>query len=488
MLFILSIGLYTSRVILHIIGVEDYGIYNVVCGFVAMFAFLNSSMATGIQRYVNYELGKSGKSGANNVFNMALVIQSILGLVILLFTETIGLWYLHCKMNIPADRMFAASWIYQLSILNFLFIIFEIPFRSVILAHEKINFLATINIIEVILKLLVLYLIPVIPSDHLIVYGVFYTSIGLFNLFAFIFYAKTRIEEVYLNSLFNKALFKSMIGFSGWNIMGTFSIMMREQGVNLVLNAFYGPVVNAARGIAVQINSGLLHVVRNITIPARPQVVQSYAANDIQRALKLTYSISKLSFLFLYVVAMPILVEINFILRVWLGDTFPAHTQGFVIAIVASSFFHNFYIIISDLAQATGIIKKYQIMTSAMIVLSVPLAYITLKIGASPEWAMWMTVFSMLAAFILAIRELRRIMPFPITEYIEKVLRPITLVVITSCLFPFLPHAFLSEGWTRFIATSAISFFSIGTSIFYLGLNDAERGLITGVIQKRLHK
>lgn len=488
MLFVLVIGLYSSRIILQVLGVEDYGVYNVVCGFVSIFSFLNSSMSTGIQRFFNYELGKSGIKGANRVYNMAMLIQLILIVIVLIFSETLGLWYLYNKMVIPEERFFAAFWIYQLSILNFIFIILEVPYKAAILAHEKINFFAFVSIVDVVLKLAIIYLVPLVNGDNLIVYGILFTSVGLLNLLASYIYSKRNFSEIYFCRYLDSTMFKSMLGFSGWNVLGTFSIMMREQGVNLVLNLFFGPIVNAARAIAVQVNSGLLHVVRNITIPVRPQVIQSYASGNIKRTLSLTYSISKLSFLFLYLVAMPVLIEIDYILYFWLGDGFPEHTSGFVVAIVVSSFFHNFYMILSDVAHATGNIRKYQIYSSIMIVLSVPLAYIVLKLDASPEFAMWMTVVSMIAAFFMALKVLRSMAIISIKDYFKEVIAPVLLVVITTIFFPFIPYMFYSSGFNRFLLTILFSSVPIMVSIYFFGLNVTERDLIKGMVLSLIKK
>lgn len=484
MVFVLIIGLYTSRVILQVLGVTDFGVYNVVCGFVAMFTFLASTMSTGIQRFYNYELGKKNMDNVNKVYNTALFIQLILSLLVVIISETIGLWYLCNKMVIPDDRMYAAHWIYQLSILSFVLVIMQVPYKASILAHECMNFFAFLSIFEVILKLLIVFIIPFVNGDDLIVYGILLLVVNiLHNLISYL-YTKKKFPEVYLSKLYYKEYFTRMLSFSGWNLMGSFAIMMREQGVNLVLNFFGGPVVNAARAIAVQVNSGLLHVVRNITMPVKPQVIQSYASGNIQRAFNLTYTISKLSFVFLYAASLPILLELEFVLRTWLGDNVPDYTTIFVILIVCMTFFHNFFMVISDVVQAEGNIKRFQIITSLAIVSSVPLSYIVLKIGMDAEWAMWMTLLSMITAFIFSLFELSRVVDFSVVIYTKKVLFPIIIICLLTLWVPFIPHSLMFPGVLRFIIVSITSIATIMCALYFVGLNKSEKALLGTIISK----
>lgn len=488
MIFVLVIGLYTSRVILQVLGVTDYGVYNVVCGFVSMFAFLASTMSTGIQRFYNYKLGKGNLDNVNKVYNTALFIQILLSIIIIIVSETFGLWYLCNKMVIPADRMNAAHWIYQLSILSFVLVIMQVPYKASILAHECMNFFAFLSIFEVVLKLLIVYIIPVLKGDDLIIYGILLLIVNvLHNLISYL-YTKKRFAEIYISKLYIREYFTQMLSFSGWNVLGSFAIMMREQGVNLVLNLFFGPVVNAARAIAVQVNSGLLHVVRNITMPVKPQVIQSYASGNVQRALNLTYTISKLSFVFLYATSLPVLLELDYVLKVWLGDNIPEYTNIFVVLIVCMTFFHNFFMIISDVVQAEGDIKRFQVITSLAIISSVPLSYLVLKTGLDAEWAMWMTLLSMLLAFIFALLELRRVVDFKILMYCKNVLLPIVLVLILTLWIPFIPHYLIHSGFVRLVVVTSISIISIMAALYMVGLNTSEKALVISIINKIIKK
>lgn len=339
MVVVMCISLYTSRVILNALGVEDYGVYNVVGGFVSMFAFLNTSMSNGIQRFFNYELGKNGEVGANKVYRTSLLIQLLLGVVIVALTETVGLWYLHNKMVIPEGRMLAAEWVFQFSIIGFLLIIMQVPYTAAVMAHEKMDFFSVISIADAIIKLVLVVILPHVRYDKLVAFGVLSLLIILFDFIAYFVYCKKKFPEITLKkteSKFDRSLFGSMLGFSGWNVFGSFSNMMRDQGINLIINFFYGPIVNAARGIAMQVNGAVSSLASTILTPVRPQVIQSYARNELDRTMRLTFSISKFSLVFLMLLALPISVEVNFILNLWLGIV-PEHSQAFCIIILATS-------------------------------------------------------------------------------------------------------------------------------------------------------
>lgn len=477
MVFVLGITLYTTRVILNILGVEDYGVYNVVCGFVSMFAFLNTSMSNGIQRFYNFELGKNGEEGANKVYNTALLIQFILAFVIVALTESFGLWYLHNKMVIPTDRMFAAEWIFQFSILSFLFIIMQAPYTASVMAHERMDFYAIVSVLDAILKLVIVFAIPLFPGDKLIVYGVLFALISVLNFILYYIYCKRNFSEIRFSRIFEKSLFRLMLGFSGWNIFGSLSGVMKEQGINLILNLFFGPVVNAARGVAQQVNGGLQSFVTNITIPVRPQVVQSYALGQQERTMRLTFCVSKLSCCCLFIVALPIMVEIDYVLKIWLVNNIPAHTPSFIFIVIFTSFILNLNAATSGVVHASGIMKWYQILGGTIGILTVPIAYLVLKYGGSPESALWVVFIMMIIVQTVSLIMLKRIVNFSLYEYTQKVIFPVFSVILTSFWIPLIPHFLLHSGFLRFLIVSIVSIFFTTLIVFCLGLNKKEKDL-----------
>lgn len=488
MVFVLILTLYTTRVVLQILGIEDYGVYNVVCGFVSMFTFLCTSMSNGIQRFFNFELGKNGEEGACKVFNTALIIQAIFALLIIILSETLGLWYLYEKMVIPDGRFDAAFWIFQFSIISFLFIIFQAPFTAAVMAHEKMSFYAVICVTDAILKLAIVFVLPLIGSDKLIVYGFLFTIISIFNFTVYLIYCKRNFNEVKIRSKIYSDIFKSLLGFSGWNIFGAFANMMREQGINLILNFFFGPIVNAARGVASQVNGGLQAFVANLTTAIRPQVVQSYAQGDYTRTMRLTFSISKMSCFCLYIIALPVLLDIDLILDTWLGGNVPEHTSSFVYIIVLTSFLNNLNAAVSGVVHASGKMKLYQLTGSLCMLLSLPLSYATLKMGAAPEWALIICFLTMILTQIVALFVLKTIVEFTIKDYILKVLRPFFTVVILSFWIPSLIHCHMEVGIIRFITVSSTSIITTAIAVYFLGLDKSEKALITPIIYKVIRR
>ena len=484
MTVVLLVTLYTTRVVLSVLGVTDFGVYNVVCGFVSMFVFLNTSMSNGIQRFFNFELGRNDIEGVKKVYNMALVIQIILAVLVILLTETLGLWYLHHKMNIPADRMYAAGWIFQFSVLSFVFLILQVPYSAAIMAHEKMDYYAIVGVLDAVLKLGIAILLPYVAADRLIVYGVLLAMISVINFILYYAYAKRRFTEICFVPRFHSDVFRQMVSFSGWNVFGSFSHMMKEQGINLVLNLFFGPVVNAARGISAQVNAGLESFVQNVSIPIRPQVVQSYAVGNTERTMKLMYSASKFSCLVLYLLSLPIVYETDFILKLWLADYVPEHTATFLVITIAVSFLNSLNAAVSSVVHASGKMRNYQVFSSLAVMLAVPLAYVVLRMGYSAECALWMSFLSMLLTQGVALIILKTIVDYSIADYLRSILLPFVLVVLATCWMPYFVQMLVQPGFVRFVLTCAVSFAVVSLAAYSLALNATEKDLVKGLFKK----
>lgn len=484
MVFVLCLGLYTTRVTLKALGIDDFGIYNVVCGFVSMFTFLNTSMSNGIQRFFNFEFGKNGVDGARRVYITSLVVQTLLLVVVVLLAETFGLWYLHNKMVIPPERFVAAQWIFQFSVLSFVFVIMQVPYNASIMAHEHMNYYAFISILDAVLKLVIVLFIPYAETDKLILYGLLLASISLLDFILAFTYSRTHFEEIRIRPLFDKGLFKSMLSFSGWNIFGTFSGMMREQGLNMILNLFFGPVVNAARGVAYQVSSGLQGFVANVSTAIRPQIVQSYAQENTSRTIKLMYSLSKVSVSVLYILAYPILLEIDYILSVWLGGDVPKYTSSFVVIVVLIAFLNNMNSAVSAVVHATGRMKIYQVVTSLITLLSLPVSYFALRMGCNPDSVFWISFIFTLLMQIASLLILRSLISFSLKIYVKKVLYPFILVVISSFAIPLIPHCILGNGGVRFLLVFCLAVVFSSISFYLIGLDKKEKALINSILLK----
>ena len=484
MTVVLLVTLFTTRVVLEKLGVTDYGIYNAVCGFVSMFVFLNTSMSNGIQRFFNYELARNGAEEVEKVYNMALLIQLILVVIVRLLTETLGLWYLHHKMVIPAERMYAADWIFQFSVLSFVFLIMQVPYSAAIMAHERMDYYAFVGVLDAVLKLGIALVLSCAPTDRLILYGGLLAMISVLNFLLYYGYAKRRFNEIRFRPRFHSEVFRQMLSFSGWNVFGSFSHMMKEQGMNLVLNLFFGPVVNAARGVAAQVNAGLESFVQNVSVPIRPQVVQSYAVGNTERTLRLMYSASKLSCLLLYMLSLPIVYETDYILKLWLSDNVPAHTSAFLIITIAVSFLNTLNAAVSSVVHASGKMRNYQVFSSLAVLLAVPLAYLALRLGYSAECALWMSFLSMFLAQAAALVILKTIVDYSIVDYLKSTLWPFLLVVLVTCWMPSIVQLLVSPGFLRFALTCMVSFVMVFLAAYALALNSTEKGLVDGLLKK----
>lgn len=487
MIVVLLISLYTSRVILHSLGIEDFGIYNVVGGFVAMFSFLNTSMNNAIQRFYNYEWGRNGATGMQNVYKTALCIQVLIALLVLIATETIGLWYMYKKMVIPADRFTAALWIFQFSIISLLLLILQIPYSAAIMAHEDMNYYAIINVLDAFLKLCVALSIPLFKGDSLILYGFLILLISVTNWFLYFIYSKIRYRELSIRLNTDKLLFKQMLSFSGWNLFGSFSRIAKEQGLNLLLNLFFGPIVNAARSVAYQVSAGVQGFVTNITIAARPQLTQSYAQGNIHRTISIMFSVSKLCYLSLFIMALPVIIETGFILKIWLGDKIPPNTDIFIIVVIITSLIHVFNPPTSFVVHATGKMKKYQVVCSLINISVIPVSYIVLLLGAPPVSVFIIgCVFTFIGQSV-AILILKQLISFSIRKYLLKVILPVLLITLVVSVFALIPRVLMEEGWNRLLCAISISLFFTSLLSYQIGLTKQEKRVIHSLIRSKLN-
>ena len=478
MFVVLVLSLYTTRVVLKTLGVVDYGVYNVVCGFVAMFSFLNTAMTNGIQRFYNFSLGNNKEYGVTEVYNTAIRIQILLSIALVALTETFGLWYLYNKMVIPQDHFFSALWIFQFSIISFVFVVIQAPYSAAIMSRERMDYYAFVSVLDALLKLLIAFSVSLFDGNRLILYGVLIMCISIINFVLYYIYAKRHFPDITLIKTNNKPLFKSMLSFSGWNMFGALVSIMKEQGINLILNFFYGPIVNAARGVAHQVNGGMKNLVFNLSTAIRPQVIQSYASCNITRTMKLTYSISKISCCVLYIAALPIILEIDYILDIWLDHIVPEHTSNFVSIVVLITFVDCLNSAITGAIHATGKIKVYHIVSSGIYILGLPAAFIALKHGAPPEAAfIWTFVFAVISQ-IASLFILKSLIDYSILHYCKKVVLPILLLIVLTVWVPFIPHFLINKCFCRLIVV-IITSFAVTIPVFYFFvLNKSEKKTI----------
>ena len=486
MFFVLIISLYTSRVILNTLGVEDYGINNVVAGFVSLFGFLNATLSSSIQRFYNYEGTKNGVEGFRQVYITGMIIHIIIAIIIFIILETFGLWYVNKIMVVPEERLQAANIIYQTSIISMLLIIIQIPFIGAIMAKEHMNFYAIVSIIDVLLKLGIVIALPYISFDKLIIYGLLSLVINIANFVLYYAYSKNKFAEISFEIKYYPSLFKSILNFSGWNLIGTFAFMLKGQGLNMILNLFFGPVVNAARGIAYQINGAVSGFSQNITIAFRPQIVNSYADNNYSRVLHLMFTESRICFMLIATLIIPLIIEIDYILHLWLGETVPEQTNIFSILVLIDMLVCTLNTPCTQVVWATGRIKYYQIGSTIVTLLLLPICWILLKLGMSASSVFIATIIISCINQIVCLILANRVFSIKLESYCKSVIAPCLIFVIIVPIIPVIFHIYLDKSLIRLILIVLCSIFTAIPLCYSLGINKQERIKIRNIIKQKL--
>lgn len=485
MIIVLFVSIYTTRIVLKSLGIEDYGIYNIVCTFVGMFSFLNASLSNGIQRFYNYEAGINKEDGVKKVYQASLLIQIILATTLFLILETIGLWYINYKMVINPERLMAANWVFQFSVLSLVALILQIPYSAALIAYEKMDFYAMVSILDTFLKLGIVLLLPYLIGDKLIIYGVLTLLISIINFILNFSYAKKIIPQLTLKEYkIEKGLFKSISAFSGWNTIEMFAWMTQNQGVNMILNLFFGTIVNAARGISGQIQSAIQGFCGNLVMAFRPQLVQSYAHGNIDRTKNLMFAISKIMFVLFFILSIPVMIEIDYILHLWLGEDIPEHTAPFTILILLSMFPRNFVMAFSQVIHATGNMRNYQIGNSIIIIAVLPLSYYALHIGLSPNSVYVVNLLICILLFIASLILLKKVFPINILEYLKKVTLPCIFIFFTAPLLPIYITQLLPESFIRFCIIFSVTLSTTGLISYYTLFNKDERNMVKKLIKR----
>lgn len=488
MIFILCVGLYTSRIVLNTLGVEDYGIYNVVGGFVAFFSFLNGAMATATQRFITFELARRNIKKQITTFSTAAIIHFAIAIIIVIAAETIGLWFVCNKLVIPEERFSAAIWVYQFSILTMFVSIVSIPYNAAIIAHEKMSAFAYISILDAVLKLAIVLLLTIVSFDKLIFYAALLFGISLLDRLIYGIYCKRHFAETRVKLIFDKKLFREMTNIAGWSLFGNIAGVFYTQGLNVLLNMFFGPAVNAARAIAVTIQGVVTGFVSNFQMALNPQITKSYAVGDLYRMHSLIFASSKYSFFLLLLIALPIMIETQTILTVWLKIV-PDHTVWFtrlILCILLIDALSNPLMISS---QAVGRVKIYQSLVGGLMLLILPMAYVALKLGGNPEIVFIIHLLIAIVALISRVVIVGRMVAFSFVSYARKVLLPVGSVFLLAAgasviLFGVAPNG----GILKSAIIIVLTFVFTGTAILIAGINTTERQLLWGKICSLMHR
>lgn len=486
-LFVMLISLYTSRVILEALGVEDYGIYQVVGGVVAMFSVISSSLSNAISRFLTFEIGHGNKERLKKIFSTSITIQLAILLIILVLSEVIGVWFMETKMQIPAERFGAARWVLHCSLLTFCVNLLSVPYNACIIAHERMSAFAYIGIFEAIMKLAISFLIMVSPIDKLIFYALLMMLLALTTRIIYGIYCNRHFEECRVRPGFDKTIFKEMIGFSGWSFFNNTAFILNGQGVNMLMNVYFGVVVNAARGIAVQVESAVLQFVNNFTTAVNPQITKSYACGDFENMHKLVCRGAKFSYFSMLLLALPIIMEAKQILNLWLVDV-PEYAVIFVqlslVMGLCDCIGNSGY----TACMATGKLKKYSIIITSVAILEFPLAWLFFAMDALPEYAYYTYIAIKVIILVVRMFLLESMVGLKVRMYIKNVFAPIILTTLIAIVLPITVSLFMAPTMFRLVVIIIMSVVSVAVCTLCIGMTPNERHAIIGACKKFVNK
>jgi len=486
-ILIMGVSLYTVRVVLNVLGAEDYGIYNVVAGVVTMFSFLSNSMATASQRYFSFALGQNDSENLKKYFSMSFTIYCLIALVVLILAETVGLWFVTQKLVIPVERQNAAFWIYQASIFSMICKILTSPFMASIIAHEDMNIYAYVSIIEVLLNLFIVFLLPLFAVDKLIFYGFLMAGVVFINTAIYRTICVKKYVECKFSFFWEKSLFKELVSYTGWNMFGSAVGVFKNQIVNIILNQFFNPVVNAARGIAAQVNSAVNSFAQNFSTAVRPQIIKNYASGEKEKMLQLMYRSCKATFLLMFVFALPLILEMPYVLKLWLKNV-PEYAVLFTILALIDALIDTISYPIMAAAQATGKIKLYQAVVGGVLLLNAPIAFVVLKLRA-PAFSVFIVSISVTSlAFIVRLCILKKLINFSFLNFIWKVFIPIICCAGLAFIVPYFVRNMMNSSFIRLCITVVVSVICVALSGYFVALSKNEKQWIVEIVKSKLGK
>ena len=475
------VSLYTVRVVLETLGAEDYGIYNVVAGVVTMFGFLSGSMATASQRYFSFELGRGDLERLKKVFSLSLLIYVLIGVLVLLLAETAGLWFVTNKLIISPERKVPALWVYQFSIISFLFTIMTSPYMAMIVAHEEMNIYAYVSIVEVALKLGMVFILRFITWDKLILYGLLMLVVAVVYTTIYRVVCMRKYRECSFSFYWNKDLFMEITSYTGWNMFGSSVGIFKNQIVNIMLNQFFNPVTVAARSIAGQVSSATASFSSNFSIAIRPQIIKSYATGEKEQMLSLMFRGSKGTYLLMYLFVLPLLLEMPMVLGLWLKSP-PEYTVLFSRLMLIDALITSVSYPIMATAQATGKIMMYQSVVGGILLMNVPFSWIFLQMGF-PAYSVLIIALGVTSiATVARLLILKKLVNYSIRRFCKMVLIPIFVISIVSAFLPVIICYFLVQNILRLFLVIGVSVISIGIIGYCIGLNKEERQKVKDLI------
>lgn len=483
MLILMLISLYTSRVVLQELGVVDFGIYNIVGGVIVLFSFINGAMVTSIQRFLNYELGRNNMQEAEKIFAASINIYLIISILFLIISETVGIWFLNAYIKIPIHRINAANWVFQLTIIATILNTFRAPYNAVIIAYEKMTFYAYTSIIEAGLKLGFVYLI-IYFSDRLISYAFFLVIVSFIILIMYIFYCykQFRICRKY-DFCFNRERYQTLVSFSGWSLLGSITNMGAFQGISILLNIFFGVKINAAMGIANQVNNAVYHFVSNFQTAFNPQLVKLYASKQLLQFQNLVLNTSRYSYYLLLLIALPLVIYCEDILGLWLRKI-PEYAIVFCKLLIISSLFDALSGPLWMSVQAYGKIRIYQIIISLLLLSTLIIAWIAIKLGGNPTIVIAVKLIVNICVYLFRLLFCYNRLNFPIKLYLKKVVSPCLLITILSLGIAYMIYCIPFDGIQYILFKIPLIGLAVCICIYIFGLFHTEKVYIAVALQR----
>lgn len=483
MFITVGISFYTSRVVLKYLGVSDYGIYNVVGGFVSMFYIITTAMSGSISRFLTVELGTGDSKRLNDTFCMSLNIQMLFAAVVVLLGETVGLWFVNTQLEISPDRMMAANIVYQCAIGSFLVELVGIPYGALVIAHEKMSLYAFVQVLNVVLTCIFALLLAISPIDRLVFYAAGILIASIIGRLIYILYCTKHFRECYYHFVYDKTLFKQMFSFGGWTLLTGVSSMFKSQGVNIMLNMFFGTVVNAAYGVARQLEGTVRAFSKNFLFAIYPQITKNYSNGDLERSRSLVYKGTKYAFILLFLIGLPVMLEVETFLDIWLVEV-PEYTEVFVQLTIILSLVEVLLIPVGYINQATGDIKKFQIVSSAAQFVVLPIGYVFLKLGFNPYSVLYTGIATELLTLPWRIRMNKKNAGITLGEFTSEVLLKILPVVLIPTVIGIAAHYLLSHSIINSCIVAALTLSLIVFTTYLFALNAKERAFMMQAVNK----
>ena len=481
----LVVSLYTSRVVLEVLGVEDYGIYSVVGGVVSMFGFLNMSMSGAIQRFLTFALGTNNLKELKTVFSVSVVNQLLIAVVIIVLAETIGLWFLYNKLVIPPERFQTALYLYQFSIISATLSITKVPFTAAIIAYERMGIFALVSVGLMVLNLIIALLLTVSPYDNLLLYGFLLMLTNVFAYLSNILIVKYKFRDCSFKLVKDKAKYKQMFSYSAWDLLGCMSVIAQGQGLNMLLNIFFGPSVNAARGVAYQIQGAVSRFSGSFMVASRPQIIKLYAAKEYEQMHSLIYNSAKYSFCLLWLFILPLLLETEYVLTLWL-KTVPEHTILFtkitLVVLLVDAWRSPF---ITGM-HATGKIKIPNVVCGTLLILTLPISYLFLTLGYAADSVFIILLTINTITLFVEWSLIRKSVGFKMRDAIKKVIGTSIMIAIVSAILPIAFSYFTESNFINLVIVSSLAAITTSFSTYFIALSDDSRTKIKQKIKQKL--